>query len=91
MRSSSGSSSGSGAAHRWPAPNRTDDVARLIAEEYAPLYETSPENVGGAALLRAQAAAMRDARADHPDWLAMARLLRATSAELLAALASANV
>jgi hypothetical protein len=78
-------------ARRVPGQNSPAQIGRLIAEEYGLLYETSPENVGAAALLRARAAAMRDAQADHPDWPAIARLLRASYDELLAALAGANV
>jgi hypothetical protein len=78
-------------ARRIPGQNSPEQVGRLIAQEYALLYETSPENVGAAALLRAKAAAMRDAQADRPDWAAIAQMLRASYDELLAALASANV
>jgi hypothetical protein len=78
-------------ARRIPGQNSPEHVGRLIAEEYALLYETTAENVGSAALLRAQAAAMRDAQAERPDWAQIARLLRASYDELLAALASANV
>lgn len=78
-------------ARRIPGQNSPEQVGRLIADEYALLYETTPENVGAAALLRARAAAIRDAHADHPDWSEIASLLRASYEELLAALASANV
>ena len=78
-------------ARRVPGQNSPEQVGRLIAQEYALLYETSAENVGAAALLRAKAASMRDAQADRPDWPAIAQLLRASYDELLAALASANV
>jgi hypothetical protein len=78
-------------ARRVPGQNSPEQIGRLIAEEYALLYETTPENVAPAALLRAQAAAIRDAAAAHPDWTQIARLLRASYDELLAALASANV
>jgi hypothetical protein len=78
-------------ARRVPGQNSPEQIGRLIADEYALLYETSPENVAAAALLRAQAAAMRDAQAAHPDWPAIRRLLRASYDELMAALASANV
>jgi len=78
-------------ARRVSGQNSPEQVGRLIADEYALLYETSPENVGAAALLRAKAAAMRDAQAGRPDWAAIAQLLRASYDELLAALASANV
>jgi len=78
-------------ARRVPGQNSPEQVGRLIAQEYALLYETTPENVASAALLRARAAAIRDAHADHPDWSQIASLLRASYDELLAALASANV
>lgn len=79
------------AARRVPGQNSPEQIGRLIADEYALLYETSPENVAAAALLRAQAAAIRDAEAARPDWSRIERLLLASYDELLAALASANV
>jgi hypothetical protein len=78
-------------ARRTPSASGPEQVGRLIADEYALLYETTPEAVATAALLRAQAAAVRDAQADHPDWDRIGRLLRQSYAELAAALASANV
>jgi hypothetical protein len=78
-------------ARRVPGQNSPEQVGRLIAEEYALLYETTPENVSTAAVLRARAAAIRDAHAERPDWSEIAALLRASYDELLAALASANV
>jgi hypothetical protein len=78
-------------ARRITGQNSAEQVGRLIADEYALLYETTPENVAAAAVLRARAAAIRDAHADHPDWAEIASLLRASYDELLAALASANV
>jgi len=78
-------------ARRAPGRNSPEQIGRLIADEYGLLYETSPESVGAAALLRAKAAAMRDEQAASPDWPAIARLLHASYDELLLALASANV
>lgn len=78
-------------ARRVPGQNSPEHIGRLIADEYGLLYETSPESVATAALLRAKAAAMRDDQAAHPDWPAIARMLRASYDELLLALASANV
>jgi len=66
-------------------------VSALIAEEYALLYESTPRAMAAAALLRAEAAAMRDASAEHPDWDAIGRLLRDSYRELRLALSSANV
>jgi len=78
-------------ARRIPGQNSPEQVGRLIAEEYALLYETSREPVEDAALLRAKAASMRDEQAGHPDWSTIGRLLRASYDELRLALASANV
>jgi hypothetical protein len=78
-------------ARRIPGQNRPEQVGRLIAEEYALLYETSRERVAEAALLRAEAAALRDAHATSPDWNAIARLLQQSYRALLRSVASANV
>jgi hypothetical protein len=76
---------------RIPGQNDAEQVGRVIAEEYALLYESSPEAMAAPALLRAQAAALRDAHADNPDWSAIAGLLQQSYRELRLALASANV
>jgi hypothetical protein len=78
-------------ARRIPGRNSPEQIGELIAEEYALLYESSPPAMAAAALLRAQAAAMRDASAEHPDWDRIGRLLRDSYRELRLALASANV
>ena len=78
-------------ARRIPGRNSPEQVGQLIADEYALLYESSPPAMAPAALLRAQAAAMRDASAEHPDWDAIGLLLRNSYRELRLALASANV
>jgi hypothetical protein len=78
-------------ARRIPGQNSPEHVGQLIAQEYALLYETSPENMTAAALLRAEAGALRDAQAEHPDWTRIARLLQQSYLELAQALASANV
>jgi len=78
-------------ARRIPGQNSPEQVGRLIAEEYALLYETSRERVAEAALLRAEAAALRDAHATTPDWNAIARLLQQSYRELLLVVTSANV
>jgi hypothetical protein len=78
-------------ARRIPGRNSPEQVGALIAEEYALLYESSPPAMAAAALLRAQAAAMRDASAERPDWDAIGHLLRDSYRELRLALASANV
>ena len=63
-------------ARRTPRQNSPEHVGRLIADEYALLYETSSDRVLKAGLLRAQAAAQRDAEASRRDWDAIGRLLR---------------
>lgn len=78
-------------ARRTPGEASPENVGRLIAQEYALLYETTPAVVEAAAQLRAQAAALRDAQADRPDWDRIGRLLRQSYSELQAALSSANV
>ena len=78
-------------ARRIPGQNSPEQVGRLIAEEYALLYETSRERVEDAAVLRAKAASLRDEQAGQPDWSTIGRLLRASYDELRLALASANV
>jgi hypothetical protein len=62
-------------ARRTPGQNSVEQVGGLIADEYALLYEVPRERVLASALLRAEAAAMRDAEAANPDWFAIARLL----------------
>jgi hypothetical protein len=78
-------------ARRVPGQNSAEQVGSLIADEYALLYETSREKVARAALLRAEAAALRDAEAASPDWITIGRLLRESYRDLLTALSSANV
>ena len=78
-------------ARRIPGRNSPDQVGQLIAEEYALVYESSPSAMATPALLRAQAAALRDARADSPDWARIAQLLQQSYRELRLALVSANV
>jgi hypothetical protein len=74
-----------------PGRNSPEQIGALIAQEYALLYETTPENVADSAFLRAKAAALRDDQAASPDWETVRRLLRESYEELLHALASANV
>lgn len=78
-------------ARRIPGQNSAEQVGRLIAEEYALLYETSVERMAHAALLRATAAKMRDEQASQPDWDRIGRLLEQSYRELHAALAVENV
>ena len=78
-------------ARRVPGQNAPEQVGRLIAEEYALLYETSVASVTTPALLRAEAAALRDAQATQPDWDRIARLLLQSYTELSLALSTASV
>jgi len=78
-------------ARRIPGQNSPEQIGALIAGEYALLYETTPAVVQSAALLRAQAGAIRDAEASSPDWDRIARLLRQSYRELAAALTTTNV
>ena len=78
-------------ARRIPGRNSPEQVGTLIAEEYALLYESWPRAKAAAARRGAGAAAMRAARAAHPDWDTIGRVLRDSYRELRLALASANV
>ena len=77
-------------ARRVPGQNSPEQIGALIADEYALLYESTRERMSAAALLRAQAGALRDAHAQAPDWSAVTGLLQASYRELQLALASAN-
>jgi hypothetical protein len=78
-------------ARRVPGQNSAEQVGGLIADEYALLYETSRARVEAAALLRAQAAALRDAQAGRPDWDRIGRLLLQSYSELRSALSSETI
>jgi hypothetical protein len=75
-------------ARRTPGANDPEQVGRLIAEEYALLYETPLADVLSAGLLRAEAAALRDREAGQPDWAAIGALLRDSYRELRARLST---
>ena len=78
-------------ARRVPGQNSAEQIGGLIADEYALLYETSRARVEAAALLRAQAAALRDAQAGRPDWDRIGRLLLQAYSELRSALSSETI
>ena len=69
-------------ARRIPGQNEPTQVGGLIADEYALLYEAPRSAVLRAALLRAQAAALRDAEAQQPDWNAIGSLLQRSYRDL---------
>jgi hypothetical protein len=62
-------------ARRVPGQNSPDEVGKLIAEEYALLYDVPPEALLESAVLRARAGALRDSQAPKPDWTMIERLL----------------
>jgi len=78
-------------ARRVPGQNSPEQIGALIADEYALLYETSRARVAPAALLRAEAAALRDAQAGQPDWERIGRLLLQSYSDLRSALAAEPV
>jgi hypothetical protein len=78
-------------ARRVPDSSSVEQVGRLMADEYALLYETTPDVVRPAALLRAQAGALRDQQPAQPDWGRIGRLLRESYQELSDALSIATV
>jgi len=77
-------------ARRVPGQNSPEQVGRLMADEYALLYETTTDRVARAALLRAEAGALRDAESQAPDWDTIRRLLDASYRDLLASLTLEN-
>jgi hypothetical protein len=78
-------------ARRTPGESSPEGVGGLMAEAYALLYEVPPARVMHAAVLRAQAAAMRDAQADRPDWDTIGGLLRDSYRDLLRGVSDAEV
>lgn len=73
-------------ARRIPGRNSPEQVGALMADEYALLYETTRDRVANAALLRAEAGALRDAQAAQPDWDTIRRLLEQSYRDLLVSL-----
>jgi hypothetical protein len=73
---------------RIPGANSPAQVGGLIADEYALLYEAPRASVLTAAVLRAEAGALRDAQAAQPDWERIRRLLLDSYIALAAAVGS---
>lgn len=69
-------------ARRTPGQNSPEQVRSLMADAYALLYEVPRARVMRAAVLRAQAAALRDAQAERPNWETIGQLLRESYADL---------
>jgi hypothetical protein len=65
-------------------------VGDLMAAQYALLYEAPRSLVTRAAILRARAAALRDAKAERPDWDAVGQLLRESYRDLHLVLANGD-
>jgi hypothetical protein len=76
-------------ARRTRGQDDPQNVGRLIAEEYALLYEAPFDDMLSPGLLRAEAAAMRDAQAGAPDWPTIGGLLTASYRQLHANLSKA--
>jgi hypothetical protein len=70
-------------ARRFPGQNSAEHVGRLMAAEYALLYEAPIDRVANAALLRAEAGRLRDDTARQPDWNEIQSLLLASYRSLL--------
>lgn len=75
-------------ARRTPGQDSPERVGGLMADAYALLYEAPRARVTTAALLRARAAALRDAEAERPNWAAVGHLLRESYRDLHLALAN---
>jgi hypothetical protein len=75
-------------ASRAADADGTEHAGDLMADEYAIVYGTPRDLVIEAAQLRAEAAALRDARTLRPDWTAIGRLLEASYASLSRALST---
>lgn len=75
-------------ARRVPGQNAPEQVGELIAREYAAVYGTTVDEMRAAGVLRARAAARRDAQADGPDWTEIEALLKSSYQELQRALRS---
>ena len=69
-------------ARRTPGQNSPEQVGSLMADAYALLYEVPRARVMRAAVLRAQAGALRDAQAERPNWDTIGQLLRESYADL---------
>jgi hypothetical protein len=76
-------------AGRAPGQDDPDHVGRLIAREYALLYEAPFADMVRPGVLRAEAAALRDSRAGSPDWPAIGALLTDSYRALRASLSAA--
>lgn len=77
-------------ARRVHGENSPEHVGALMAHAYALLYEAPESAMTQAAVLRAQAARLRDQQTQQADWQAVGGLLRESYRDLHAALAVAQ-
>jgi len=77
-------------ARRTPGEESPERVGALMADAYALMYESPRSEMTRAAVLLAQAAALRDAEAQQPDWAAIGRLLGESYRDLHFALANGS-
>lgn len=75
-------------ARRVPGEDAPANVGRLIAREYALLYEAPVDRVSESAALRAEAGALRDRGGAAADWREVSRLLHASYGSLHRAVAA---
>ena len=75
-------------ARRIPEERSAENVGRLIAAEYALLYETRADRVLEAGRLRAEAGALRDEGGAAADWPRVAALLQESYRSLHAAVSA---
>jgi hypothetical protein len=61
---------------RIPNLNGPDQVGEMMSQEYSLRYGVPPDRVIGAAILRAQAMALRDEGAGNPNWPVVLRMLK---------------
>jgi hypothetical protein len=77
-------------ARRTPGEDSPENVGRLIADLYAKLYGASNVHIERAGLLRAQAAAIRDAAGPNADWVRIQAILTDSFTELRTGIALAD-
>ena len=73
-------------ARRTPGRNSPEQVGELIAAEYALLYGVPLDAVRSSAMIRAHAAALRDAEAGSPDWNRIGHMLEQSYTSLRSSL-----
>jgi hypothetical protein len=74
-------------ARRIPGEDAPENVGRLISEQYSAFYGVRGAGFDRAGLLRAKAAALRDAGGAGADWATIGKMLHESYAALSDALA----